>query len=123
MSEKKPEATFAVETKTLEKNILSCVEKRYKLVSLLEQYITDKGNPYQMAIVDLLCEEVSNIKYMLAQINFIVDQSEVYKDEERGIQGFKVSLEVYTMMKNYMAINLLCETDLLNDHNISLQLC
>jgi hypothetical protein len=123
MTEKKQEEKFyVVEAKTLAKNIRICKETRSKLVSLLKQYVSDDTNLYQREIVDLLCEQVCNIKYMLAQINFIISEGEVYKDKEKGIEGFKITLKDFTMMKNYMAINLLCETDLLK-HSISLQSC
>jgi hypothetical protein len=59
---------------------------------------------------------------MLAQINLIISEGEVFRDKEKSINGFKISLNEFTMMKNYMAINLLCETDLLK-YNISLQSC
>ena len=85
MAEKKQEQTYVVEVKTLEKNVRTCKSMRYKLVSLLEQYVSDDTNLYQREIVDLLCEQMSNIKYMLAQINFIISEGEVYKDKEKGI--------------------------------------
>jgi hypothetical protein len=52
----------------------------------------------------------------------IISEGEVFRDKEKSINGFKISLNEFTMMKNYMAINLLCETDLLK-YNISLQSC
>ena len=122
MTTKKQEQTYVVESKTLAKNVRTCKETRDKLVSLLRLYVSDDDNPNQREIVDLLCEQMSNIKYMLAQINLIISEGEVFRDKEKSIHGFKISLNEFTMMKNYMAINLLCETDLLK-YNISLQSC
>jgi hypothetical protein len=92
MTTKKQEQTYVVESKTLAKNVRTCKETRDKLVSLLRLYVSDDDNPNQREIVDLLCEQVSNIKYMLAQINLIISEGEVFRDKEKSINGFKISL-------------------------------
>ena len=123
MSEKKAEKTYVVETKTLRSNIETCKRTRQRLMSLLKHYVSDDDNPYQSGIIELLCEQINNVKYMVVHVNHILKEGELYKNEKNKIQGFKISFQEFTMMQNYMTINFLCEADLLKYYNISLQSC